>query len=261
MVHQPLGDLPQRLLPRGGVQRLDAPAALQDGAPRHAPGQGGGEDGLHAHAAGGLPRQGDGVRVAPKGGDVLLDPVQGENLVENAVVAGDAFLCLLLQGGVGEEAKGVHPVVDGHQNHALFGKALAVKLLFRAAPVQKGAPVNPKEHRQPGLGRGGGRGPDVQVQAVLAFVVGQAAVELLAVEVHGGQVGLGAAGPKGGAVPHSLPGGMFLGAAEAQRPHRGLGIGHAPEDDGLLVLAQGALHGPLLCGDDGFHERTPPKAA
>ena len=90
--HQGAGQLPGRAKKPDGYRlpRLHpfAPLGdLQDAVGLHkggdhaaAPGQGGGEDGLDAHAAGGLPRQGDGVRVAPKGGDVLLDPVQGENL-------------------------------------------------------------------------------------------------------------------------------------------------------------------------------------
>ena len=143
------------------MEGLDAASALEDGTPHHSLRKGRGYDSLNAHAAGRLSRQGDLIRVAAKSADVLPHPFQCEDLIQDAVVAGNALRIFLFQIGVGEEAKGVHPVVDGHQHHAFFGIALPVEFLLRAAAVHECSAVNPEQNRQFGVGVSPCWGPDV----------------------------------------------------------------------------------------------------
>ena len=251
--HQFLRDLPGLLFSGGFVEGLDAASALQDGSPHHSLGEGRGDDGLNAHAAGGLACQGDLVRVASEGGNVLPHPLQGEDLVQDAVVAGHTLGVFPFQIRVGEEAEHVHPVVDGHQHHAFFGAAFPVELLLRAAAVHERPAVDPEQHRQLGAGFSVCRGPDVQVQAVLVPRRNHHVVKFFPVKLHGGKLRLGAPGGESGAVQRGGPGGVLLGTAEPQFPHRGLGVGHALEHNRVPVRAQAAPDGSLFGGDAGIH--------
>ena len=66
----------------------DSAAALHNRFGYHALGQRRSEQRLNAHSPGGLTSDGDIIRVTTKGGNVPPNPLQSENLVQQAVVAG-----------------------------------------------------------------------------------------------------------------------------------------------------------------------------
>ena len=227
--------LPERIVVRrgGGGKLLAHPAAAaHHRAGRQPPGQRRQAELLHAHGAGALAHQGHPVGVAAKGRDVVMHPLQGAQLVVQAVVAGVAGLGRKL--GQAGEAQRPQAVVDGHRHHPFGGPGRPVKVLFVAAAADVLAAVDVEQHRQPGVRAGVRGGPDVQKQAVFAVVVVFAAPELVVIErllrhlrlvvkaaglVAGGAVGRGLVGalpagdgggvlpPAGGGVADALVGG------------------------------------------------------
>ena len=81
----------------------------------------------HGAAPGGFAHDRDLFGIAPKGGDVLVHPFQGSNLVQVAVIAQQTiiFICRR-QGRVGKEAKASEAIVEADDNQPLFGKGGAV---------------------------------------------------------------------------------------------------------------------------------------
>ncbi len=161
------------------------------------------------------------------------------------------LLVFLFQLRVGEEAEGVDPIVDGDKDNSPPGHVLAVELLLAAGAVHEGPAVNPEHHRQLIAGSGALRGPDIQVQAVLAVGGHWHIVELLAVEVQAAQVRLGAGAAELLTAQHTIPGLVLLRAAKAQLTHRRRGVGYAPEHHG--PAGQKALYLALFCGDCRLH--------
>ena len=92
--------------------------ALGDGAPEQPLGTGHGQQRADAHRASRLAKDGDVAGIATEGGDVLLHPLQGGDLVEQAAVGVSVAQI--------EEALGADPVVDGHADDAVAGEATAV---------------------------------------------------------------------------------------------------------------------------------------
>ena len=195
-------------------------AALNDGPVEQALGQGAEQQTGHTEGAGGFAAQGDVFGIAAKGFDVFPHPLQRLNLVEEAEVADAAgFLC---HGPEGQKAEGAEAVVKGHDHHAPLGHVGAVEHELGAGAGGKAAAVDVDVNGAffPGLG---GRGPDVEVQAVLTFSDGA---------VHGREIGQNAAELEAfiaefKAFARADPGRGGLWRTEPQGAHRRSGKGNA----------------------------------
>ena len=155
--------LPERVVGRGrlGRQHLaHAAAAAHHGLGEQPPGDGGEDELLDAHGTGALAHDGDVVGIAAKGSDVGTHPLQGRQLIQKGVVAGESGL--ISQLGQADKAHGAEPVVDGHSHAAFGGPDGAVEVFLVAAAAGKAAAVNVEDDRQSVLGSCIGRGPDVQ---------------------------------------------------------------------------------------------------
>ncbi len=140
--------------------------ALGDGALEQALRQRRAHESADADGAGRLAEDGHVARVAAEGADVLLHPVQGRYLVQNAVVAAGVLRGLGREGRVHQEAERAEPVVDADQHHARPGQRGAVVGLLGPAALVQAAAVHPDHHRAGGIPRPRGS-PDVQPQAIL----------------------------------------------------------------------------------------------
>ena len=112
-----------------------------------------------AQCAGGFAKNRDIARVATEARDVVADPRERRDLVEQAEI-GDAIVEI-------EEAGCANPVVDRHQHHAVARKGAAV--IPERSPsrvVLEHAAGDPQHHGQ--VCRAQLWGPDVQRQAVCA---------------------------------------------------------------------------------------------
>ena len=98
-------------------------------------GQGGATQGCRGSGTAGLAKAGDIVRVAAKEGDVLMNPFQRLDHVQDAIVAAAAVFTLGLQLRVGVEAEHIQAVGDGNQDHALGAEAVAAVLIVGAVPL------------------------------------------------------------------------------------------------------------------------------
>src|SRR5260370_33081815 len=117
------------------------------------------EQGGNAHAASRLAKDGDVLRITTEGSDILLHPDEGRDLVEQAEVG-----ALVTQV---EEAVHAETVVDGHADHSVSGEATAIIIGYGTRPVRKSTAMNPDHDWEPNSPKV--RGPDIEVQAVLAF--------------------------------------------------------------------------------------------
>jgi hypothetical protein len=115
-------------------------AALHD-RPVEEPGAVQGQQCGHAHRAGGLAGDGDAGGVAAERGDVVLDPLQREELVEQAPVGWGA-------GQVGETFH-AQPVVDRHADDAVTRERGPVIGPHRVRAGAERAAVDPDHDGQP----------------------------------------------------------------------------------------------------------------
>ena len=245
---------PEAQLLGGGqvVVIAESHAALQHGPGDHPLCQGACEQGLDAHAPGALAEEGDVLRIPAEGGDVLPHPGEGRDLVQDAVVAADgaAVLSLRLGGqpGMGQKAHGPQAVVDGDQDHAPSAVSRAVELLLVAEAAHKGAAVDPEGHGQPCI-PAFGRGPDIQIEAVLADggLIDGLVVKFFSVEGIGEAL-LHAAVGKARCGVDALPALGRHGPVPAQLPHRGLRVGD-PQKQGVTLLLQ-SLDFSVFARDD-----------
>ena len=181
----------------------------------------------HAHGdpARGFAEDRDPRRVPAKRRDIALNPPEAGHHVEQAVVAGRVRRRFRTQLGVREEPRHAHTVGEAHKDDAARGQFRAVVHGVRRGAAVEAAAVDPHEHRQL---RGGGRrrGPDVQVQAVLA----QAARRRTAHRLH-------ARRSEPVRTPHAGPCGHRL-----RRPPAEVADGRRRERDALV-------HGQTAFGD------------
>src|SRR6478672_2965845 len=98
---------------RGACHMLSRPT-LGNGSPEQPLGVGHGKQHVDAHRTGRLAKDGDVAGGATEGSDVLLNPVEGGNLVKQAAVS--AFLAQI------EEALGANAVGNAHTDDAVAGK-------------------------------------------------------------------------------------------------------------------------------------------
>ena len=108
------------------------------------------------------------VGVATKLGDILLDPLQGLDLVEDTIVARHLMRALGREGGVNEEAEHTKTVVDGDEHHILGTPLLTVELWLRAEALAIATAMNPQRHRQFLAHLTRCLRPHIQIEAVLA---------------------------------------------------------------------------------------------
>src|SRR5690348_12007124 len=120
-------------------------SALADGAPEKSFGAGHGQQYAEAHGATRLAKDGDVARITPKGGDILLDPLEGSNLVKQGAVGVAISLAQT------EKSLRADPVIDGHADHAVTGEVATVIVGCCSRSVLKGAARKPDHHRIPGL--------------------------------------------------------------------------------------------------------------
>ena len=146
---------------------ISAEAALDDRAVEEAVRQSGGQERRHGHCASGLAANRHVIRVAAEAGDVLLHPFQSLDLVQGAVVAGNAVFAFLAQLGQGQEAKQVHTVLDAHHDDALRRQFGGVELHLGSVAMVIAAAVDPNHDREQLIFRML-RCIDVQIQAIFA---------------------------------------------------------------------------------------------
>ena len=215
---------------RGPAPRAEAAAALADGGVEEAAGERRRHELVDAPRAGRLAEDGHARRVAPERRDVPLDPAEGRDLVEEAVVARRPVPGLGAQQRVGEIAERPEAVVDGDQHHAALGQPRPVVGDVGAVADGQPAAVNPDEHRRAVVRPR--RRPDVQVEAVLVHAVDAGVVER---PHRGGQRALHARRRGLGRVAHALPGRRRLGGTPPQIAHRRGRERHAPVDHDLVA--------------------------
>ena len=109
------------------------------------------------------------ARITAKVGDVVVDPFQGCDQVEDTDIAGMGVFLTADLGEIGE-AERIQTVVDGADDHvAIGGKAFtAVTVLLDGAAVEEAAAMEVDEHRT--FLRIQTRGPDIQPEAVFAGI-------------------------------------------------------------------------------------------
>ena len=217
-------------LGRGPAPRAEAAAALADGGVEEAARERRRHQLVDAPRAGRLAEDGHARRVAPERGDVPLDPAEGGDLVEEAVVARRPVPGLGAQQRVGEIAERPEAVVDGHQHDAAPGQPRPVVGDVGAVADSQPAAVDPDQHGGAVIRRR--RRPDVQVEAVLVHAVDARVVERLH---RGGQRVLHARRRRLGRVAHALPRRRRLGGTPPQLADRRGRERHAPVDHDLFA--------------------------
>ncbi len=102
----------------------------------------------HAQAARGFARDGHVGRIAAESADVIANPSQRLNLIQQAIVAGDAKRRLAAQLGMRQPAEDTEPIVDRDHDNALAGEPCAVVHRLSARSRGKSAAVDPEEDRR-----------------------------------------------------------------------------------------------------------------
>ena len=232
----------------GPASRSEAAATLADGGMEEAAGERRRHQLVDAPRAGRLAEDGDAGRIAPERRDVPLDPGERGDLIEGAVVAGRGVPGFRAQQGMNEVAEHPEPVVDGHQHHAPLRQARAVVRDVGAVADPQSAAMDPHQHRRAVFRSR--RGPDVQVEAVLAHPVHARVVEPARRArnrvLHARRCGFGR-------VAHAVPRRRRLGRTPPQVAHRRGRERHAPEDRD--VVAEGRRNPgelPAFDADDGI---------
>ena len=194
----------------------------------------------HGGTARGFAGDGDAIRVAAEEFDVLMDPLERQDLVRQAAVG----IKILTAGEGGEviEAQHVHAVLEGDEHQPVPGEGFAVVDPVAGSARIVSAAMDPNEDRQLFALQ---RPLDIHEQAVFT-AAGLALVELY----RRGAVFL--------RVEHALPGGFGKGALEAQRAHRSFSVRDAQvfHDAVSLVasdLAAVGLYNVLCHGDPPFY--------
>jgi hypothetical protein len=103
---------------------------------------------------------------SPPNCDVLLNPLQGCNLIEKAVIPRTVVGRLRGQFGMGEETHGAKAVIERNYDHTMGCKSDAVVAIFRSAANPVAATVQPHHHRQARLMRPVGH-PGIQKKTIL----------------------------------------------------------------------------------------------
>ncbi len=119
-----------------------------------------------APGAGRLAEDGDRLRIAAESRDILLHPLQGGDLIEQAEIGGSGVIGFPGQFRMREETEHAQAIVDGHHDDTLPGQLFAIVGGHRRSPGGQRAAVDPHHHRELVIRRFGCR-IDIQIQAVL----------------------------------------------------------------------------------------------
>ena len=211
---------------RGGRGRTAA--GFGDGAHEEALGGLGCGQHLHRHGAGAFTEDGDIPGVAAEGRDVLLHPLQGGDLVHQAVVAEPAPVGVLGgQSRVGEVAEATQAVVDRHHHDATPGQRRPIVEWHAARTADERAAVDEHHHRFAGFWRLGGR-EDIEEQAILALRPHLSPGIVAEMRLRAGRA-------VGEHRAHAGPGLHGLGRAPAKGAGRSRRVGDAPKDGDIAV--------------------------
>ena len=184
---------------------------LCDGPVEEATCCGDAHEGDDAGAAGGFAHEGDVGGVATEAGDVVFDPVEGEELVKNCGV-GDAVVA---ETGEVKVAEGTEAEVQGNIDHVHgLDEVVAAEDLLMAGSVDEGAAVEVDNNGEGAVVVGP---HNVEVEAVFAA----------ADAVAGGKGGLGSDGTVFGAVFDAIPSWRGVGGAESVVAGSGVAVGDA----------------------------------
>ena len=183
---------------------------------------------LHLSAAAGVAADGDVLRIAAEGGNVLVNPLHCRHQVGNTGVSGVLeFLAVVLQVHMRQN---VQPVVDGDKDDvSVVRQVEAVEGdLLKGIAAEEAAAVNPDKHSLllP-VQRFGG--PDVQILAILAFQLQHMQAPVVGEGVR--RQNLLGNGAVTVSILDALPAGNFLRHVEAF----GVGIFHTHEDVDIAV--------------------------
>ena len=194
----------------GGVDGGDG-GGLGDGPVEEATCRGNAHEGDDAGAAGGFTHEGDIGGVAAESGDVVFDPVEGEELVEDGGV-GDAVVA---EAGEVKVAEGAEPEVQGDIDHVHgLDEVVAAEDLLVAGSVDEGAAVEVDDDGEGAVVVGT---DNVEVEAVFAATDA----------VAGGEGGLGGDGTVFGAVFDAVPSWCRVRGAESVVAGGGVAVGDA----------------------------------
>ena len=197
--------------------RLELAAAFSDHSMEQAARQRTGREQVGAPRAGGFAEYRDAPCVATERRDILLNPSERGDLIEQTVIARSGAVRFLAQFRMGKETKHAQAVVDGHYHNALPGQLFAI--IDGARTGCKSATVDPHHYRKLVARRFGG-GVDIQVQTVFAH---------RGLRAYAGRIGpsLHAYGGKLRCIANAGPFRGDLRRPPAQIRHRGCGEGHA----------------------------------
>jgi hypothetical protein len=180
-----------------------------------------------ADGPGRLPEHSHIVWIATETTDLVPHPLQGRNLVEDALVAGAVEL-VTTDPLAAQEAKQAKPVIERNHHHITpRGQPRAVEEWARTVAEQKSPAVQPDQHWPSRVVCR--RGPDVEIEAVFAHLgEGQTRLVDRVGPLHGRRaIGAGLADP--------IPGNRFVRRAKAEGADGRLGIGNATEDEYPLL--------------------------
>ena len=107
------------------LERLKQTAALANGALKQAFGKRRGHQDADRYRPGGLTGDGDTLRVAAKGSNIPLDPLECGDLVHQAVVSGRVVRGLARQFRKGKKPEWAKPIGDGDNDHAFLCEPVA----------------------------------------------------------------------------------------------------------------------------------------
>ena len=195
-----------------------------------------------AQSARGFAGDGHVGRISAEGADVLLNPFEPLDLIEQCVIAGYSERRLFAQLRMRQPAEDTQPKVDRDHDDALAGKLCAVIQGVPARTRSKSASVYPEKDRR--IARIGGS-PDIQRQAVLAHRHRNPGVDALARVLR-----LEACGSEFGRFFDAGPPRHRAGRFPAARADRGQRIRDAFEN------AQIAFHLPLDRAGRRLNDRT-----
>lgn len=115
----------------------------------------------------GLAEDSDIVGVTAERCDVFVDPLQGEDLIQEAVIAGGVLRGFDGECRMSEKAEDAEAVIDRHDKDAVSGQGSVVVKRAWAGTAQVGSTVDPEHHRQRLFCRPIGN-TDVEIETVFA---------------------------------------------------------------------------------------------
>ena len=143
---------------RTRISQAHGRTAFQDGAAEQAGRKRRGDQHAGVDGAGGFAEEGDVGRVAAELRDIAAHPLQGRELIEEAVVAGAVVRRLAGELGMREESHHSETVVDSDQDDAVRSQRGSVVGGLRAAAGGVAAAVEPHHHGKTSFGGPGCEG-------------------------------------------------------------------------------------------------------